>query len=144
MNSASPPAPQILIVEDEIFVAMDVEQLLQENGYVVKGIAMDRSEALRLGEGCCVALVDVNLRDGRTGPQIATELYEKYAVKTVFATANPGQIGTPPKGSLGYISKPFDAKMLCDAIDWALGEGHAEPANDAVVRLEPMATQQGG
>lgn len=127
--------PSILIVEDEIFVALDIERVLTDSGYPVGGIAMDRQEALMLGDGCTIALVDINLRDGRTGPQIAADLYERYAIRSVFVTANPAQIGTPPNGALGYVCKPFDGNMLRSAIEWALADGHNAPDNDAVVPL---------
>ena len=107
LNTSSHPT-SILIVEDEIFVALDIERVLSDCGYEVGGIAMDRDEALRLAEGCTLALVDINLRDGRTGPQIAAELYDSHAIRSVFVTANPAQIGTPPMGALGYVCKPFD------------------------------------
>jgi CheY-like chemotaxis protein len=133
------PSPSVLIVEDEIFVALDIERVLTDSGYAVGGIAMDRQEALLLGNGCTVALVDINLRDGRTGPQIAAELYERYAIKSVFVTANPAQIGSPPTGALGYVCKPFDGHMLRSAIEWAIGDGHNAPDNDAVVPLSRVA-----
>ena len=125
----------ILIVEDEVFVALDVERALIDAGYSVAGIAMDLSEALSMGEGCNLALVDINLRDGRTGPQIAADLYAKYAVRSVFVTANPAQIGVPPTGALGYVCKPFNPAMLHAAVQWALADGHSRPDNDAVVPL---------
>lgn len=140
MASPNAPAPSILIVEDEIFVALDIERVLVDNGYPVGGIAMDREEALSLGSGCTLALVDINLRDGRTGPQIAAELYERYAIRSVFVTANPAQIGTPPTGALGYLCKPFDGAMLSAAIAWALGDGHSKPDNDAVIPLSGAAS----
>lgn len=132
-------SPTILIVEDEIFVALDIERVLTDSGYPVGGIAMDREEALLLGNGCTLALVDINLRDGRTGRQIATDLYERYAIKSVFVTANPAQIGTPPLGALGYVCKPFDGNMLRAAIEWAMADGHSAPDNDAVVPLSHVA-----
>jgi two-component system, response regulator PdtaR len=135
MPTSHAPASTILIVEDEIFVALDIERVLTDCGHVVGGIAMDRDEALQLASGCTLALVDINLRDGRTGPQIAAELFDRHGIKSVFVTANPAQIGTPPTGALGYVCKPFDGTMLRSAIEWALGDGHREPDNDAVVPL---------
>ncbi|MFT3966105.1 MAG: response regulator [Sphingobium sp.] len=135
MHGQAEPPSTILIVEDEVFVALDIERVVTDSGYAVGGIAMDRSEALRLAEGCTLALVDINLRDGRTGPQIAADLYDKHAIRSVFVTANPAQIGTPPTGALGYVCKPFDGTMLRAAIEWALGDGHSAPDNDAVVPL---------
>ena len=95
-----------LIVEDEIFVALDLERILVDAGYAVGGIAADSAQALAAAPNCSFAFVDVNLRDGATGPSIAERIARDYGVKVVFVTANPGQIGTVPD-ALGYVRKPF-------------------------------------
>ena len=51
-----------LIVEDEIFVALDLERILVDGGYQVAGIAADAESALQAAPGCGFAFVDVNLR----------------------------------------------------------------------------------
>ncbi len=81
-----------IIVEDEIFVALDLERILTDAGYSVVGIAADRSTACEIGRDCDFAFVDVNLRDGPTGPDIAATLARDHDVKIVFVTANPAQI----------------------------------------------------
>ena len=104
-----------LIVEDEIFVALDLERILTDAGYNVAAIAADRASAIEAAPGCGFAFVDVNLRDGPTGPDIAARIARDYGVKVVFVTANPAQIGDAP-GALGYIRKPFsDAAILAAA-----------------------------
>lgn len=103
-----------LIVEDEIFVALDIERILTDAGYDVCAIAPDAAAALAAADagGCDFALVDVNLRDGCTGPDVARRLAQEHGVRVVFVTANPAQIGRPAHG-LGYVRKPFsDASIL--------------------------------
>lgn len=103
-----------LIVEDEIFVALDLERILIDAGYGVAGIAADRESAIAAAPGCSFAFVDINLRDGPTGPDIAKRMAADYGVKVVFVTANPAQIGDAD--CLGYIRKPFsDAAILAAA-----------------------------
>ncbi len=103
-----------LIVEDEIFVALDLERILMDAGYGVAGIAADRDSAIAAAPGCNFAFVDINLRDGPTGPEIARRMAQDYGVKVVFVTANPAQIGDAE--CLGYIRKPFsDAAILAAA-----------------------------
>ncbi len=100
----------VLIVEDEIFVALDLERILADAGYDVVAIAADRASALSAAPGCTIAFVDVNLRDGATGPEIARTITREHAVRVVFVTANPAQIGCRDgslHGALGYIRKPF-------------------------------------
>lgn len=104
-----------LIVEDEIFVALDLERILTDAGYSVAAIAADQDSAVKAAPGCGFAFVDVNLRDGPTGPAIAQRIAKEYGVKVVFVTANPTQIGDVP-GTLGYVRKPFsDAAILAAA-----------------------------
>lgn len=107
--------PTALIVEDEIFVALDLERILIDAGYAVKAIAADKLGALDAAENCNFALVDINLRDGATGPELAQTLSEQYGLKVVFVTANPSQI-SQSTGALGYVRKPFsESAILCAA-----------------------------
>ena len=41
---------KILIVEDEIFVALEIEQIVQDAGFDVGGIAADREAAMAAAE----------------------------------------------------------------------------------------------
>lgn len=120
-----------LIVEDEIFVALDLERILIDAGYDVAGIAADRESAIAAAPGCSFAFVDINLRDGPTGPEIAKRMSEEYGVKVVFVTANPAQIGDVE--CLGYIRKPFsDAAILAAA---ALACEDHPGIHDDVIRI---------
>ncbi|WP_298091634.1 response regulator [uncultured Sphingomonas sp.] len=103
-----------LIVEDEIFVALDLERILTDAGYHVAAIAADSATALEAAPNCSFAFVDVNLRDGPTGPTIAQRIYADYGVKVVFVTANPAQIDNAG-GALGYIRKPFSERAILAA-----------------------------
>ena len=107
-----------LIVEDEIFVALDLERILMDAGYQVAGIAADCASAMEAAPGCTFAFVDVNLRDGMTGPTIAQRIAAEHGVKVVFVTANPGQIGDGA-GALGYIRKPFSEQAILAAAAFA-------------------------
>ena len=123
--------PTALIVEDEIFVALDLERILVDAGYAVKAIAADKLGALDAAEDCSFALVDINLRDGPTGPELARTLAEKYGLKVVFVTANPSQIAHP-SGALGYVRKPFsESAILCAAAAATAGDTPLQEAVNA-------------
>ena len=102
-----------LIVEDEIFVALDLERILTDAGYHVVGIAADRREALEAAGQCRFAFIDVNLRDGCTGPQIARRMAEN-GIRVVFVTANPAQIDADIP-VLGFVRKPFSEAAILNA-----------------------------
>lgn len=117
-----------LIVEDEIFVALDLERILTDAGYRVHAIAPDRESAMAAAPDCDFALVDVNLRDGCTGPDLARALTREHGIKVVFVTANPAQIDAPAAG-LGYVRKPFSEASILAAARMA-EHGDADAAND--------------
>ncbi|WP_294233229.1 response regulator [uncultured Sphingomonas sp.] len=125
-----------LIVEDEIFVALDLERILTDAGYNVAGIAADSRTAIETAPGCSFAFVDVNLRDGATGPEIAHRLAQDFGLKIVFVTANPAQIGTHVQ-ALGYIRKPFSERAILAAAAMATGGtiGAVEQPTEYVVPL---------
>ena len=114
--------PSVLIVEDEIFVSSDIARILEDAGYRVAAIAADRKEALEAGPKAQIALVDINLRDGSTGPQIALDLSRNYGTKIVYVTANPAQIAPQAETAIGFIRKPFSDEAILTAIHYAAGE----------------------
>ena len=109
----------VLIVEDEIFVAMDLERILADAGYKVTAIAADRESALALGEQVDIAFVDINLRDGRTGPAIACDLSQRHGTKVFYVTANPAQIDPVAETAIGFIRKPFSDDAIVAAANLA-------------------------
>lgn len=121
----------VLIVEDEIFVAMDIQRILIDAGYTVTAIAADRHTALDGTDHPDLAFVDVNLRDGKTGPSIACDLARR-GTKVVYVTANPAQIDPVAATAIGYIRKPFSEGAIRAAAEIAVTSdeptvpGHSE------------------
>lgn len=122
-------AKAILIVEDEILVALDIERILMDAGYYVTAIAADRETALRHGQTADIAFIDINLRDGQTGPTIACELVDRHGTKVVYLTANPAQIDPVANTAIGYILKPFSDSAIRAAAELA---AVGRQANDPV------------
>ena len=110
-----------------MLVAMDLEFIVSNAGHQVIGIAPDRSSVRALGDVPQVALVDLNLRDGLTGPSIARDLGADSGAAVIFVTANPNQIGDPPIGAVGYVQKPFTPEAVLAAIEWAAGQAQHRP-----------------
>lgn len=110
----------ILIVEDEIFVAMDIERILADAGYHVTAIAADRASALEAGVAD-IAFVDINLRDGQTGPSIACEM-ARAGTKVFYVTANPAQIDPVAETAIGFIRKPFSDDAIRAAAEIAASD----------------------
>lgn len=111
---------QVLIVEDEILVAADIEATLEDLGYQSVGIAPDKETALLLADNePDVAFVDLNLRDGATGAEIGKTLGAR-GVAVVFVTANPRMLGDGVPGTLGVLSKPCNEDCIQSALAYAI------------------------
>lgn len=110
-----------MIVEDQALLAMELELVLGESGCDVVGCAMDKAGAFAVAdrERPDLALIDVNLLDGLTGPQIAQRLVSEFGCAVVFLTANPEQIPEGFAGALGAVSKPFDEATIRAVIVFA-------------------------
>ncbi len=110
----NPPDLRVMIVEDQALLAMELELVLGESGCDVVGCAMDKAGAFAVAERerPDLALIDVNLLDGLTGPQIAQRMVSEFGCAVVFLTANPEQIPDGFAGALGAVSKPFDEATI--------------------------------
>jgi DNA-binding response OmpR family regulator len=130
-----PHTGKVLIVEDEFLVALQLEDILADGGYAVVGTCPDMASLGLLGEAPDVALVDLNLRDGLTGPAIARDLAGRYGSRVIYVTANPGQIDFPASTAVGIVQKPFTRQAILAAISYALS---GCPDADRPVELEPL------
>ena len=108
---------KVLIVEDEIFAALHLESAIADLGCEVIGIAPDRCTALELAkEKPDLAFVDLNLRDGLTGPDIARSLANQFGARVYVLSANPGQMGCNLNGLIGVIDKPWQEAELAQIV----------------------------
>ena len=117
----------ILIVEDEILIASELEAILEDMGHNPVGIAADSNTALQLANlKPDLALVDLNLRDGETGAKLGEVLSRHFNVPVLFVTANPRLLGSGIAGTIGVLTKPYDARMIEDAVTYALRSQEAD------------------
>ena len=109
-------APRVLVVEDEITVALLIEDMVNELAYEVAGIAARLDDAMRLldSESFDLAMLDVHL-NGKTVFPFAEEL-DKRGVPYLFATAYGGR-GIPEKFQNHLVlEKPFGPLELGRAL----------------------------
>lgn len=103
---------RVLIVEDELILAMDLEDVLVSAGYEVVGLAADMHQAIKLAEvhRPDVAIMDVNLARGTNGVETARCLRERFDVPSLFVSGNldpkTRAIAVECK-PIGFVPKPF-------------------------------------
>lgn len=121
---------RILIVEDEFIVALNLRQIMSSMGFEVIGIAPDAATADRLSQAKPdIALVDLNLRDGHTGPQIGAKLSQEHGTSVLFLTANAAQLGEGISGTIGVLSKPVDEDSIESVLEFLVKHRVGEPTS---------------
>jgi two-component sensor histidine kinase/ActR/RegA family two-component response regulator len=108
---------RVLVVEDQLVIAMDVEAVLADHGVKAIDTAATSSEALRIlsSNPPDVAVLDVNLGQGTSIP-VAEEL-RRQRIPFVFATGY-GDTAMIPQSLAGapVVRKPHDPATLVAAV----------------------------
>ncbi|MGF7209695.1 two-component SAPR family response regulator [Skermanella aerolata] len=113
---------RILIVEDEMIVAWNIQSTLENAGHIVVGIAMSFSEASRMIEDSCpeLALVNINLKEGKgAGIDFARDLLDHCAVPSLFVSGQIKEARENKDVALGFLGKPWRSRTLLDSVDVA-------------------------
>ena len=119
--SAAANKPRILIVEDEMIVALDLQQQLRALGCDPVGHATRGEQAIRLATELRpdLVLMDVRLADDMDGIQAAQAIRTQLGVASVFLSAftddaarDRAQLCDPA----GYLDKPYDTEALREVI----------------------------
>lgn len=104
------PCQQVLVVEYQYLIPMMIGDAVIAAGFDVCDLAACRRDALDPFDETDIALVDVNLRDGKTGPDIDGEL-AAAGETVIFMTGNPEEVASGVSGALGVISKPVVVEL---------------------------------
>jgi DNA-directed RNA polymerase specialized sigma24 family protein len=116
-------ATDVLIIEDETFIAMDLESLVKNLGHHVIGVARTHTDALALAKTKQPGLIlaDIQLADGSSGLDAVNELLRTFEVPVVFITAYPERFLTGERPEPAFlISKPFQPAMVSAVASQAL------------------------
>jgi CheY-like chemotaxis protein/DNA-directed RNA polymerase specialized sigma24 family protein len=116
-------ATNVLIIEDELLIAMDLETIVASLGHTVQEVATTKREALaavkirRPG----LILADVNLADGSSGLEAANEIVAVDEVPIIFISAYPEKVLTGERPEPTFlIAKPFQRETVMAIISQAL------------------------
>jgi DNA-binding response OmpR family regulator len=120
------PAPKrILVVEDEMMIAMMLEDMLTEMGHAVVGVAPNLKTALALAaaEQCDLAILDINLAGERSFP--VARLLRERGLPFLFATGYGTTGLEDPFRDALTLKKPFQIEDLAQAIETVLTAAEA-------------------
>lgn len=113
---------RILIIEDEVLIAWQLRDVLEDLNYTVVGMAGNAPAARRLVEDGRVdlALVDIHLSDGPTGVDLGREIGQGSGITVLYLTSNPEMVRNGVPGTFGVMSKPTDDDCVRTAVAFAM------------------------
>ncbi|WP_421909645.1 response regulator [Methanolacinia petrolearia] len=124
---------KVLIVEDEVIVAMSIERTLSSFGYDVVGLSTSPEDAIRIAGELKpdLVLMDINLDGEIDGIDAAEKIAQTSDIPVISLTSYTNEetmrraIGTNP---YGYLTKPVRPKELHTTIETVLNKHRAEIA----------------
>jgi signal transduction histidine kinase len=125
------PSPRVLIVEDELIVARDIEQQLRTLGYLPVAIATTGEQAITHATDLKpdLVLMDIQLAGVMDGIAAAQVIRSQLALPVVFLTAfSSDDVLARAKLTepFGYILKPYSERELGTVLAMALYKHQAE------------------
>jgi CheY-like chemotaxis protein len=111
---ASQIAANVLIIEDEMLIATDLEQVVARLGHRVIGIARTRSDALARAreDNPGLILADIQLADGSSGLDAVNDLLDTFEVPVMdhhglseaISDRRASRTGFPPVQALSAVN----------------------------------------
>ena len=119
----------ILVVEDELIVALEIKKTLIKLGYHVAGTEKDGQSAIEtVGKTRPdLILMDIRLKGEMDGIEAAQRIRALYQTPVIFLTAHSDEdtlsraLKTHP---CGYLVKPFRERELYQAIEMCIHKNH--------------------
>ncbi len=128
------PTTHVMILEDEMIIARDLERILKNQGINSIDIANSSREALTLARQINprILISDINLEEqGVDGIEVATTIRSLTGCQIIYVTAHANQsirdraIDSQPTN---YILKPFSEVQIQVALELALNDVDTQEA----------------
>jgi CheY-like chemotaxis protein len=116
-------ATDVLIIEDEVLIAMDLERLVESLEHRVIGVARTRGEAVTIAQTKSPGLIlaDIQLADGSSGLDAVNDLLKTFELPVIFITAYAERFLTGERPEPAFlISKPYQRAMVSALVSQAL------------------------
>ncbi len=126
-----------------MIIAEDLKDILEGLGYEVMGIGISAREVLQLIEAHNpdLALLDIQLKGGRDGIDLAREIRDHYRIPFLFLTSHADQSTLKRAREVnpyGYVLKPFEEPAIHAAIEMAMANFEKENAKAAETDVSGM------
>ncbi len=116
MNYESPAQRKVLIVEDELLIAMMLQDMLAEEGLKVEAVANSLSVGLEMARSAAVdaAVLDINLNGDEVYP--IAEILKDRGIPFIFSTGYAAGGVRSDFDAAPRVMKPFQQDLLMAAL----------------------------
>tara|TARA_Y100001968_G_scaffold322656_1_gene359117 strand:- start:198 stop:950 length:753 start_codon:yes stop_codon:yes gene_type:complete len=116
---------KILIVEDNVIIADDMQSMLEEIGYEIVDNVIVYEQAVEVLKNNQVdlVLIDIILASDKTGIDLGKHIRDQYNIPFIFVTSNSDRATVENAKTVkpdGYLVKPFEQQDLYTSIEIAL------------------------
>ncbi|QWX85468.1 response regulator [Cellulophaga sp. HaHaR_3_176] len=116
---------KILIVEDNVIIADDMQSMLEEIGYEIVDNVIVYEQAVEVlkTKQVDLVLIDIILASDKTGIDLGKHIRENYNIPFIFVTSNSDRATVENAKTVkpnGYLVKPFEQQDLYTSIEIAL------------------------
>lgn len=116
---------KILIVEDNVIIADDMQSMLEEIGYEIVDNVIVYEQAVEVlkTQQVDLVLIDIILASDKTGIDLGKHIRENYDIPFIFVTSNSDRATVENAKMVkpnGYLVKPFEQQDLYTSIEIAL------------------------
>ena len=131
----------LLIVEDQILLAMGLKCDLEDGGYRVLELAVRHQEALGLAREIKpdLALVNIDLANGDDGVALARDL-KAIGVPVLFISGQADRARLGRAVAIASFAKPYSGPDMVDAVDYLFRHEHGDESRPGPSRLEMFDT----
>jgi DNA-binding response OmpR family regulator len=140
--SVEPTSPKILlIVEDQILLAMGLRDDLKDGGYRVLDLAIHHQEALGLAREIKpdLALVNIDLADGDDGAALARDL-KALGIPVLFISGQADRVKLAKAVAVASLPKPYTAEDMVEAVGYLFRHEHGDESRPPPPSLEVFDT----
>lgn len=126
---------KILIVEDNVIIADDMQSMLEEIGYEIVDNVIVYEQAVEVLKNNQVdlVLIDIILASDKTGIDLGIHIRENYNIPFIFVTSNSDRATVENAKTVkpnGYLVKPFEQQDLYTSIEIALSSFNYSEKSD--------------
>lgn len=115
---------RILILEDDPFIASDLQTILEDKGHEVVGVFTSIADTYaHLADDFDYALLDIDVVGGKSFG-VATALAERDIPFAFVSASHPGDLPHSLREA-AFIPKPFEERAILQSIDGTMSRSYS-------------------